>query len=323
MRALVVDRARAGGVRLVADYRDPTPAAGEVLVRVDLAGICSTDLEIVKGYMGFTGVLGHEFVGTVVRGSQVLVGKRVVAEINCVPPGSAANCAAARKHAPDHTVLGIDRRDGVFADYVVVPVENCHVVPTGVNDRQAVFVELLAAACQVLEDCPVTAGMKVAVIGTGRLGMLCGQVLAANGCRPMMIGRNERTMTLCRNLGLPATRIEDVGDDGRWDVVVECSGVAAGLQAAIRLVRPRGAIVLKSTFAFGADVNLAPVVINEIRVIGSRCGPFDAALGLLERGAVRVEELIDAVFLLDKGEEAFVEAAKPGKLKVLIEPKGD
>ena len=228
MRALVVDRARAGGVRLVADYRDPAPAVGEVLVRVDLAGICSTDLEIVKGYMGFAGVLGHEFVGTVVRGSQVLVGKRVVAEINCVRPDSAANSAAARKHTPGHTVLGIDGRDGVFADYVVVPVENCHLVPAGINDRQAVFVELLAAACQVLDDCPVATGMKVAVVGTGRLGILCGQVLAASGCRPMMIGRNERTMALCRNLGLPAARAADASDAGRWDVIVECSGMADG-----------------------------------------------------------------------------------------------
>ena len=291
-------------------------------MRVDLAGICATDLEIAKGYMDFAGVLGHEFVGTVVRGSQVLAGKRVVAEINCVSPGSAAGCAATRKHARQRTVLGIVGRDGVFADYVAVPVENCNQVPVRISDRQAVFVEPLAAACQVLEDYSVSPTTRAAVVGTGRLGILCGQALAVCGCRPMMIGRNQRTMALCQRLGLRAAKAEDVGGSGEWDLVVECSGAAEGLRAAIGLVRPRGSIVLKSTHADCSNVDLSPIVINEISVLGSRCGPFREALRLLDKGLVRVDELIDAVFPLEHGEAAFAEASKPGRLKTLIEPRG-
>lgn len=320
MRALVVDQAKPGEVAFVADYPDPSPAPGEVVVRVDLAGICATDLEIVRGYLKFSGVPGHEFVGTVVRGSDALQGRRVVGEINCVEPGSGAADADARKHARDRTVLGITGRDGAFAEYLTVPVENCHVVPNEVSDRQAVFVEPLAAASQVVKDHPVGRETRVAVLGTGRLGILCAQVLAAQGCRLSVIGRNPRTLALCRRLGLPTRELSLVKPDAEHDLVVECMGVTDGLRLALQLVRPRGTVVLKSTYAGAAEIDLAPIVIHEIVVAGSRCGPFPEALHLLGERKVRVEEMIDGVYALAQGEEAFAAASDPGKLKILLEP---
>lgn len=320
MRALVVDRDRPSGVRFVADYRDPVPGAGEVLVRVDLAGICATDLEIARGYLEFRGVPGHEFVGTVVRGSEALKGQRVVAEINCVPPGASARDAEARKHARRRTVLGIAGRDGAFAEYLVVPAENCHVVPNEISDRQAVFVEPLAAACQVVQDHPVTAAMRVAVLGTGRLGLLCAQVLARRGCRLSVLGRNRRTLELARRLGLPAHDVKEIEAESEYDLVVECSGAPDGLRLALGLVRARGTIVLKSTYAGAAGVDLSPIVVNEVVVAGNRCGPFGEALRLLREGRVQVEPMVEGVYPLRRGEEALAAAGRPGALKVLLEP---
>jgi alcohol dehydrogenase len=320
VRALVVDQAKSGGVALVEDYPDPTPGPGEVLARVDLAGICSTDLEIVRGYMGFTGVLGHEFVGTVVRGSDTLKGQRVVAEINCVGPGSAARDADARKHAPDRTTLGISGRDGAFAEYVVVPTENCHVVPNQISDQQAVFTEPLAAACQVVKDHPVRPRTRVAVLGTGRLGILCAQVLAMHRCRLSVIGRNPVTLALCRRISLPTREWTSVTPDDEYDLVVECSGSPDGLHLALDLVRPRGTIVLKSTYARTPDVDLSPLVINEILLAGNRCGPFDEALRLLRDKRVRVDELVSGVFPLKRAAEAFAAARDPQNLKILLQP---
>ncbi len=320
MRALVVDPSEPGGLRLVADYPDPTPPPGEVLVRVDLAGICSTDLEILRGYMGFSGVLGHEFVGTVVRGSETLRGRRVVAEINCVGPGSPTRDFRARKHAPDRTVLGIAGRDGALAQYLTVPAENCHEVPAEISDREAVFVEPLAAACQVLEDHEVTADTRAAVVGCGRLGLLCGQVLATRTGRLIVLGRNPRKLALGRQLGLVTRAAAACEPHADHDLVVECSGSPEGLRLALGLVRPRGTIVLKSTYARPAGVDLAPVVIHEIVVAGSRCGPFEQALELLRARQVRVEEMIDGVFPLASWREAFAAARDAQNLKILIEP---
>jgi len=320
LRALVVDPSEPGGLRLVEDHPDPTPPPGEVLVRVDLAGICTTDLEILRGYMAFSGIPGHEFVGTVVRGSEALCGRRVVAEINCVGPDSPARDHNARKHAPDRTVLGIAGRDGAMAQYLTVPAENCHEVPADISDRQAVFVEPLAAACQVLEDHTVCATTRVAVIGCGRLGLLCAQVLATRTHRLEVIGRNPRKLALGRRLGLATRDTGSLEPRADRDLVVECSGSPDGLRLALELVRPRGTIVLKSTYARPAGVDLAPVVIHEIVVAGNRCGPFGHALRLLAARQVRVEELIDGVFPLSRWQEAFAAARDPRKLKILIEP---
>jgi threonine dehydrogenase-like Zn-dependent dehydrogenase len=320
VRALVVDQAKRGSLTFVPDYPDPSPGPGEVLVRVDLAGICATDLEIERGYMKFSGVPGHEFVGTVVRGSDALEGQRVVAEINCVGPGSAARDADARKHARDRTVLGIAGRDGAFAEYLVVPAENCHVVPSAVSDRQAVFAEPLAAACQVLKDHPVEGGTRVAVLGTGRLGVLCAQVLAAESCWLDVVGRNPHTLAFCEGIGLNAIDVANVELNADYDLVVECTGSPGGLRLALQLVRPRGTIVLKSTYAHTPEVDLAPIVIHEIVVAGNRCGPFPEALRLLREQRVRVEEMIHGVFPLARGAEAFAAARDPRNLKVLLEP---
>ncbi|MFQ5806331.1 MAG: alcohol dehydrogenase catalytic domain-containing protein [Phycisphaerae bacterium] len=320
MQALVVDQAKPGIVTFVPDYPDPSPAPGEVLVRVDLAGICSTDLEIVRGYMNYSGVLGHEFVGTVVRGSDALCGRRVVAEINCVGPGSRARDADARKHARERTVVGITGRDGAFAEYLVVPVENCHVLPNEVSDRQAVFTEPLAAACQVVKDHPVEAETRAAVLGTGRLGILCAQVLAARGCRLSVMGRNSDTLALCRRIGLPTRDVASAEPSADYDLVVECTGSPDGLRLALRLVGPRGTIVLKSTYARVPDVDLAPIVVHEIVVAGNRCGPFPEALRLLREGRVRVDEMIHGIFPLARGEEAFAAARDRRNLKILLQP---
>lgn len=323
MRAIVVDRTLPEGITCAVNHPDPAPGPGEVLVRVDLAGICATDLEIVRGYLDFQGILGHEFVGTVIRGSDALKGQRVVAEINCVGPGSPARDADARKHAPDHTVLGIAGRDGVFAEYAVVPAENCHLVPNQITDRQAVFVEPLAAACQVLHDHPVAPGMRVGVLGSGRLGLLCGQALAAANCRPSVIGRNPNSLRLARRLGLPTIDVAELDPRPTYDLIVECTGAPEGFSLAAKLVRPRGAIVLKSTYAEKTRPDLASIVINEIRVIGSRCGPFPDAIQLLRDGRVRVEELISGVYPLTQAAGAFAAAGDPNNLKILLEPGAD
>jgi threonine dehydrogenase-like Zn-dependent dehydrogenase len=320
MLALLVDPSSPGGIRLAVDYPPPTPTPGEVLVRVRLAGICSTDLELARGYMGFRGVPGHEFVGEVESGANELRGKRVVAEINCIAPQRHAGLAELRKHDPARTVLGIAGRDGAFAEHLTVPAANCPVVPPTVSDRQAVFAEPLAAAVQVLRDCPLQPGQRAAVLGSGRLGILVAQVLARQPCELTVVGRNSLRIELCRRLGLNACELSDVPAGRPFDVVVECSGAPDGLREALRLVRPRGTVVLKSTYAGAASMDLAPVVIDEIRVVGSRCGPMAAALELLAGGQVQVEPLISAVFPLSRGVEAFAAAQDPAYLKILLDP---
>lgn len=322
MRAVVVDRDRESGVRLRADYPKPTPAAGEVLVRVRLAGVCSTDLELTRGYMAYDGVLGHEFVGTVASDVVELRGRRVVAEINCAPRGVGGS-EAARKHVMPRTVLGILGRDGAFAEYVTVPAENCHVVPASVEDEAAVFAEPVAAALQVLEDHPGAARGETAVLGSGRLGILCGLVLKAEGGDPLMIGRNVDSLGTCANLGLRTSPVGELACEPRFDTVVECTGNAEGLKLALAVTRPRGTLVLKSTYAEAPTVDLAPVVINELRVLGNRCGPIGRAVSLLARRAFDVGALIAARYPLDEAERAFAEAARPGMLKVLLECGAD
>lgn len=307
-------------LRFDSRYPDPSPAAGEVLVAVKLAGICATDLEIVKGYMGFTGVLGHEFVGTVTSGPKQWRGKRVVAEINCVC-GQCSMCQhGLSNHCRRRTVLGIDHRDGVFADLVAVPERNLHAIPDSVSDEQAAFVEPLAAAFQVIKQCPIEKRMNVAVVGSGRLGLLVAQVLKTTGCRLEVIGRNPLTLGFCDRKGIQATPISQIVPKADRDVVVECSGSADGFNLATALVRPRGTIVLKSTYAASAALNLATVVVNEVSVLGSRCGPFVDAINALARRDVDVETMVSRTMPLSRGMEAFEMAADPRNIKVLLKP---
>lgn len=322
MRALLFQPDASPRTFVATDYAEPQPAAGDVLVRVRRAGICATDLEIIRGYMGFAGVLGHEFVGEVVGGDDRLRGQRVVGEINCVPPAAGVRDPELRKHWPDRTVLGIAGRDGAFADFLTLPAENCHVVPSQVSDQQAVFVEPLAAACQVVRDHPLSGDSRVALIGTGRLGLLIAQVLALSGAELLAIGRNPVTLALAQRLGINAVRSDDVALYPQHDLVVESTGSIDGLQMALRLVRPRGVIVLKSTYAQPPTIDLAPIVIHEITVAGNRCGPFDEALHLLAAGRVQVDPLVTSVYPLECGVEALAAAAARGQIKVQLDIAG-
>lgn len=317
MRAIVVNSAMPGGVQVI-DRPRPTPEEGEVLIRTRIAGICSTDLEIARGYMGFNGVPGHEFVGDVVEGPSRWLGRRVVGGINCVAPDSPATTEDERKHAAPRTVLGILGRDGAFAEYFTLPAVNCHVVPDSMPDRRAVFVEPLAAAIQLTRDHSFSRGERAALIGTGRLGILCAQVVAPRVGRLEVFGRNPRTLDVCRRLGLDARESDAVDTGARYDVVIDATGSAEGLRWALAHTRPRGVVLLKSTYAEPPQVDLAPIVIDELRVVGSRCGPIGEALRLLETGLIDTAMLIDGEYALDAGVAAFEAAAKSGALKILL-----
>jgi len=314
MRALVFD----GSLRFHRHYRDPEPDRGEAIVRVALAGICATDLEIVRGYMRFSGVPGHEFVGTVTAGPKLWKDKRVVGEINCACRKCDLCQRGLSNHCRNRTVIGIQGRDGCFADYVAVPVDNLHELPDAVSDEQAVFVEPLAAAYQVVKQCKIEKRMKVAVLGSGRLGLLVAQVLQGTGCKLEVIGRNPLTLSFCEKKGIQVRSVEECVPKAEHDLVVECTGEAAGLNLACRLVRPRGTIVLKSTYAADSRLNLSPVVVNEITLLGSRCGPFAEAINALARRQIDVLSMITKQFPLSRGVEAFAAAAEPQHIKVLL-----
>ncbi len=314
MKALVFD----GHLQLHKNYAKPGTDAGEALIKVGHAGICATDLEISKGYMGFQGVLGHEFVGQVVSGSDSWVGKRVVGEINCVC-GSCDMCQGGlANHCRRRTVVGISGRDGAFAEYVSLPEQNLHQVPETISDQQAVFVEPLAAAYQVLKQCPIEKRHRVAVLGAGRLGLLVAQVLKTTGCKLEVIGRNPHTLLFCDKLGIQAKAVGDAVPRADQDVVVDCTGAPAGLSLAMQLVRPRGTIVLKSTHASVGELNLAPLVVNEITLQGSRCGPFSDAIAALARNQIQVDAMVSRTFDLERAVEACAAASQPDNIKVLL-----
>jgi alcohol dehydrogenase len=322
LRALVFD---GESPRLEANRPEPTPGAGEALIRPLLAGVCSTDLEICRGYMGFAGVLGHEFVGVVEAlgpdcndRAQKLIGQRVVGGINCVC-GQCDMCTSGLStHCRERTVLGIDGRDGCFAERFVLPAKNLYAVPEGVDDDQAVFTEPLAAACQARQQLHVEAKPYITVLGDGRLGLLVAQVMAKLNASVRVIGKHPEKLERCAKWGIQHRLISDVSLRKDQDVVVDCTGSAEGLAAAMQMVRPRGKIVLKTTVAAQKGVDLSPLVIDEIQLIGSRCGSFADALSLLAGGEVDVISLISRRVKLANGLEALRYAAG-GALKVLIE----
>jgi threonine dehydrogenase-like Zn-dependent dehydrogenase len=294
----------------------PQPAA---LVKVHLAGICSTDLQILKGYMGFTGVPGHEFVGTVNEGPGDWLGKRVVGEINfgC---GACDNCRRdLSRHCPNRRVMGILNADGAFAEYVSVPAANLHAVPDGVSDETAVFTEPLAAAFEILTQIQLNPGDDVLVLGDGKLGNLCAQVLRLTGARIAAVGKHADKLAAIKRAGVRTVLLSD-WQPRLFDVVVEATGSASGIELALGAVRPRGTLILKSTIARKHEVSLAPIVINEINVIGSRCGPFEDALAALAEGRVSVTPLIDKIYSLADGVEAMQHAARSGSKKILLRP---
>jgi threonine dehydrogenase-like Zn-dependent dehydrogenase len=300
------------------------------LIKVRLAGLCATDLELVRGYYPFTGILGHEFVGELVSlsqdlaklgspGSGLAVGSRVVGEINAVC-GHCEQCRSGRPtHCENRTVLGILNRDGAFAEYLTLPAENLHPVPAGVPDEAAVFTEPLAAALEIREQVAIHPTDRVLVVGAGRLGQLVAQVLALSGCALRVLARHERQRELLARRGIKPISEEEI-QPRRWDVVVEATGSPAGFDLARKAVRPRGTLVMKSTYAGDLTTNFSSLVVDEITLVGSRCGPFEPALRLLEHGDVDPQSLIDAEYPLIEGLRAFDRAAEPGVLKVLLRP---
>ena len=301
------------------DYPIPEPIPGEVLIRVIRAGICETDLQLIQGYMGFEGVLGHEFVGIAESGS--FAGQRVVGEINC----SCWNCDTCRSglptHCPNRSVLGILGHDGAFAEYIAVPEKNLHAVPDTLSTDEAVFVEPVAAAYQILKQRLAARGQSVVVLGDGRLGNLCAQVLADFGCRVIVVGKYEAKLRILHELdaGIETVLLDDASPSRSADVVVDCTGSSTGLPTALQHVKPWGTVVMKTTVAGEQTLSLAPIVIDEVRVVGSRCGPFGDALVGLQSGRIKVKQLISERFALDQAAEALEVTSSLPVLKVLLD----
>lgn len=313
MRAVVFD----GNLRLDVSYPHPVPDGEQALLKLRLAGICNTDMELMRGYMGFSGVLGHEFVAEVVQGAPEWLGRRVVGEIN-VTSGTCAMCDAGIPSQCFHrTTVGINGHQGAFSDYMALKTVNLYAVPDTVSDEAAVFVEPLAAACQILEATHVQPRERVVVVGAGKLGLLCAQVLRLTGADVSVIVRRDRPRQLLEKWGIKAVSRAEVASKSA-DVVVDCTGTAEGFAEALDVVRPRGRIVLKSTYASLPQADLTRVVIDEVQLIGSRCGPFAAALRLLDAGLIDVASMIDARYPLERVHEAFDHAQRDGTLKVLL-----
>ncbi len=366
MQALVYDGKQP---KLVAHYPDPALPDGEALIRPTRMGVCATDLEICKGYMGFTGVLGHEFVGIVEQVAsknrdgkphrdpdavKKWVGRRVVGSINCVRTICDMCKAGLREHARDRTVLGILERDGAFADRFTLPLENLHHVPDSLDDDSAVFTEPLAAAYQILRQITIEGRPYVTVLGDGRLGLLCAQVLSQENATVRLIGKHPDKLEHCTKWGIKHRMLDEVGLRQDQDIVVDCTGSASGLVTAMQMVRPRGKIILKTTVSpppptptvspastdsasktganqsdknnqgkrggVGGWIDLSPLVVHEIDLIGSRCGPFDVALKALAQGKIDVVSLISKRMKLADGVDVLRAADQPGVIKVLIEP---
>jgi len=327
MRALYFD---GSAVRFRQGYADPVAAEGQVLIRVLAAGICQTDFEIAKGYMTFKGVLGHEIVGTVVKLGKGVeprwLGKRVCAEINCVC-GKCEMCARGLStHCLHRTVIGIHQRDGAFAEFITVPMRNLHAIPEHVTNEEAIFVEPLAAAFQILRQVQIEKRTKVLVLGDGRLGLLVAQVLHRAGCALTLVGRHEKKLAIAERIaatgagrGTVRTVLDGELQNRRdQDVVIDCTGRSSGFERALELVRPRGTVVMKTTVAQGAALNLTPIVIDEITVLGSRCGPFADAIGALAAREVEVVPLISKRVKLEQAEGMFGAGMQGEGLKVLV-----
>ena len=313
MRAIVLN----DSVQLSSDRPAPTPARDEVLVRVLRAGICETDLQLIKGYMGFRGVLGHEFVGVAESGP--LVGRRVVGEINCACWSCAMCARGLPTHCSQRSVLGILNHDGAFADLIAVPQRNLHAVPDSLPTDVAVFTEPVAAAFQIPEQMDVRPSDRVVVLGDGRLGNLCAQVLAGLSDHVLVVGKHREKLALLDGLGISTALLSDVAPDREADVVVDATGSESGVPTALTFVRPRGTIVLKTTVAGTQTLAWAPFVIDEVTLVGSRCGPFDKALDALDAGLVDVSALVSERFDLSQGVEALEHARQKPVLKVLLD----
>ena len=312
MRAIVFDQT----LQFRSDAVVRSPGSDEVIVDVIQAGICETDLQLCKGYMGFAGTLGHEFVGIARSGR--FAGQRVVGEINCACHACEMCRRQLANHCPNRTVIGIFAHDGAFADSVIVPDRNLHAVPDHVSDAEAVFVEPIAAACRIAEQILLDGSEIVTVLGDGRLGNLCAQVLRHHGCDVRVVGKHDFKLEVLRQLEIPAIKLEELQPQRDSDIVVDCTGSPTGLTTALQLVRPCGTIVLKTTVADDQTLHMAPFVIDEIKLLGSRCGPFAAALELLSSRAISVKPLLTATYPLEAAATAFEHAVRKDALKVIF-----
>ncbi len=309
------------GVVTLRDVPVPDRPVGFARIRMLVAGICNTDLELQRGYYGFSGTPGHEFAGVVVEADQPdLVGQRVAGEIN-LSCGHCELCGAGLgRHCPTRTVLGIVQHPGAFAEYLLLPERNLHIVPDSIPSEQAVFIEPLAAACEILDQIQIPKGDRVAVLGDGKLGLLIVQVLAAHGARVVHYGRHAAKLAIAAASGVDAIQVsaESPMPRAEFQYVVDATGSSEGLRAAVQMTRPRGTVIMKSTVHGEVAIDTAGIIVNEITLVGSRCGRFEPAIQLLEQGSVQVSPLLSAEFPLNRAPEAFAEAAKRGVLKVLL-----
>jgi len=299
----------------------PKPPSDEVLVKVSIAGICGTDLEILQGYMSYEGVLGHEFVGLVVESkNKELIGKRVVGEINV----GCEKCDSCKKgmqrHCPNRTVLGILNHDGAFAEYLSMPERNLHIIPDSITDKQAVFIEPIAAAFEIKEQVKLQPDWEIAVVGDGRLAQLIISVLKTACSDITCFGRHQNKLEIVKKQGVKVKIGIGPEDQHNFDLVVEATGSNSGFSDSMKIVKPKGVIILKSTIASKENLDLTPAVVNEVTLVGSRCGPFTPAINALASGIISVDDLIDSEYRLEEFKEAFDRAKKSGVLKVLFKP---
>ena len=309
------------GKHITLDKNYPDPEFNETLVRVSLAGICGTDLEILDGYMQYNGILGHEFVGVIEKSNNSdLIGKRVVGEINagCGKCDSCVN--GMERHCPSRTVLGILKRNGAFAEFLSLPEKNLHVIPDSISDEQAVFVEPLAAAFEINEQVSLKPEWNVAVVGDGRLAQLIIQVIKLTCSNITCFGKHEKKLEGLVQSGIKIKVGIESTDEQLFDLVIEATGSNSGFSDTMKLVKPRGTVILKSTIASRENLDLTPTIINEITLIGSRCGLFKPAIEALASGKISVNSMIDSTFSLEKFEDAIIYAKKPDTLKVFLKP---
>ena len=309
------------GKQMIFDNNYPDPKFNETLVQVNLAGICGTDLEILNGYMKYSGILGHEFVGTVVKSNNPnLIGKRVVGEINAGCTKCDFCIRGMERHCPSRTVLGILKRNGSFAEFLSLPEKNLHVIPDSISDEQAVFVEPLAAAFEINEQISLKPEWNVAVVGDGRLAQLIIQVIKLTCSNITCFGKHQNKLEGLIQSGIKIKIGIESTDEQLFDLVVEATGSNSGFTDTMKLVKPRGAVVLKSTIASRENLDLTSTIINEITLIGSRCGLFKPAIDALATGIISVDSMVDCTFPLDKFQDAIVHAKKPDTLKVFLKP---
>lgn len=317
MKAVIFDET----LKYVEDYEKPTPRQGEALIKVTYGGVCNTDKEITKGYMGYKGILGHEFTGIVEEindEDKTLLGKRVVGEINL----GCKNCEWCAKdlerHCPNRSTLGILAKDGCFAEYVTLPLSNLIEIPENVPDEQAVFVEPLAAGLEILEQMHIQLCQKVMVLGDGKLGLLTALALNACGLDVLIVGKHQNKLDIAKNQGVKTQLLSEFEQAPKFDVVVEATGSITGFETSVNCVKPRGTLVLKSTIAASKELNLAPIVINEITILGSRCGRFEPAMRLIASGKIDFSQMISKIYPIEQAIKAFDANNAKDTIKILL-----